>query len=63
VSPGLGEAELERIEKSADPAIIPELVRTIRAQQRELDNLRMSLDVSRRDREELRIALLSARQK
>jgi hypothetical protein len=54
----LSEAELERIERSADPAIIPELVRTIRAQQRELDNLRLSFDVARRDREELRAALL-----
>jgi hypothetical protein len=59
VSQGLGEAELERIERSADPAIIPELVRTIRAQQRELDNLRLSLDVARRDREELRAALVA----
>ena len=63
MSHGLGEAELERIERSADPAIIPELVRTIRAQQRELDNLRLSLDVARRDREELRVALMQAREK
>ena len=58
---GLSESELERIERSADPAIIPELVRTIRAQQHDLDNLRLSLDVARRDREELRAALLQAR--
>jgi hypothetical protein len=58
---GLSEDELERIERSADPAIIPELVRTIRSQQHDLDNLRLSLDVARRDREELRIALLNAR--
>jgi hypothetical protein len=58
---GFSEAELERIERSADPAVIPELVRTIRSQQHDLDNLRLSLDVARRDREELRIALLQAR--
>ena len=57
---GLSESELERIERSADPTVIPELVRTIRAQQHDLDNLRLSLDVVRRDREELRSALLQA---
>jgi hypothetical protein len=60
---GFSESELERIERSADPAVIPELVRTIRAQQHDLDNLRLSLDVARRDREELRIALMQAREK
>jgi hypothetical protein len=58
---GFTEAELERIERSADPAVIPELVRTIREQQHDLDNLRLSLDVARRDREELRVALINAR--
>jgi hypothetical protein len=57
----LSETDLERIERSADPAVIPELVRTIRAQQHDLDNLRLSLDVVRRDREELRSALMQAR--
>ena len=59
----LSETDLERIERSADPAVIPELVRTIRAQQHDLDNLRLSLDVVRRDREELRNALLQAQGK
>lgn len=58
----LSEAQLEAIERAADPASIPELVRTIRAQQHELDRLRLSLDVARRDREELRLALLNARE-
>jgi hypothetical protein len=52
------EEELSRIEAARDPAVIPELVRTIQQQQRELDNLRMSMDVARRDREELRAELL-----
>jgi hypothetical protein len=60
---GFSESDLERIERGADPSVIPELVRTIRAQQRDLDNLRLSLDVARRDREELRIALMQAREK
>jgi hypothetical protein len=58
---GFTEAELERIARSADPAVIPELVRTIREQQHDLDSLRLSLDVARRDREELRAALIEAR--
>ena len=61
MSGGLSERELERIERSADPSIIPELVRTIRAQQHDLDALRLSLDVARKDREELRNALLQAK--
>jgi hypothetical protein len=59
----LSEAELERIEASRDPAIIPELVRIIRSQQHDLDNLRLSLDVARQDREELRHALIREREK
>lgn len=55
---GLSEAALEGIEAARDPASVPELVRTIRDQQRALDSLRMSMDVARRDREELRLALL-----
>lgn len=61
MSNGFSESELERIERSADPSIIPELVRTIRAQQHDVDNLRLSLDVARRDREELRAALIASR--
>ena len=59
---GLSEAALERIETSRDPASVPELVRTIREQQRALDSLRMSSDVARRDREELRLALLKCQE-
>jgi hypothetical protein len=59
---GYSERDLERMERSADPALIPELVRTIRSQQHDLDSLRLSLDVARRDREELRVALLRARE-
>lgn len=54
----LSEEALRRIETERDPASVPELVRTVRAQQRALDSLRMSMDVARRDREELRAALL-----
>lgn len=54
----LSEEALGRIEASRDPAAVPELVRTVRTLQRALDSLRMSLDVARRDREELRSALL-----
>ena len=62
-SHGFSEEVLARIESARDPGTIPELVRTIRQQQRELDNLRLSMDVARRDREELRAALLECRQK
>ena len=61
MSRGLDEAQLARIERDRDPDLIPELVRIIREQQHDLDSLRLSLDVSRRDREELRAALLDAR--
>lgn len=50
--------QLERIERDRDPAVIPELVRTLREQQHDLERLRLSLEVARRDREELRAALL-----
>jgi hypothetical protein len=56
------EEQLAALERSVDPAVIPELVRTIRAQQHELDRLRLSLEVARRDREELRMALLARRE-
>ena len=59
---GLSEAALERIEAARDPASVPELVRTVREQQRALDSLRMSMDVARRDREELRLALLKCQE-
>lgn len=58
----LSEEVLAHIEAARDPGSIAELVRTIRQQQRDLDSLRMSLDVARRDREELRAALLGARE-
>lgn len=56
------ETDLARMERVADPSVIPSLVRTIRSQQHDLDSLRLSLDVARRDREELRIALIRARE-
>jgi hypothetical protein len=59
---GYSEEELARIEAARDPEVIPQLVRTIQQQQRELDNLRLSLDVVRRDREELRAALVRCRE-
>lgn len=58
----LSEDALRRIEAARDPAAVPELVRTVRAQQRALDSLRMSTDVARRDREELRSALLQCQE-
>ena len=58
----LSEAVLERMERVRDPECIPELVRTIRQLQHDLDSLRLSFDVSRRDREELRDALYHARE-
>jgi hypothetical protein len=56
------EAQLEQIERMGDASAIPALVRAIREQQHDLDNLRLSLDVARRDREELRVALLRLKQ-
>lgn len=58
----LSEAELAAIERSRDPEVIPRLVSIIRQQQHDLDNLRLSVDVARRDREELRAALIQARE-
>jgi hypothetical protein len=56
----LSEEQLETIERRRDPDAVPHLVSTIRQQQHDLDGLRLSLDVARRDREELRAALLAA---
>jgi hypothetical protein len=56
------EEELARIAAGDDPEALPELIRTIRRQQRDLDSLRMSMDVARRDREELRAALLRSQE-
>ena len=61
-SRALGEAELERIEASGTVDAIPELVRAIRDYQRELDSLRLKAEVARRDRDELRAALVSCRE-
>ena len=58
----LPEAALERMERTRDPDCIPELVRTVRQLQHDLDSVRLSFDVSRRDREELRDALYHARE-
>jgi hypothetical protein len=58
----LSEEALQRMESAGDASVIPELVRTVRDQQRALDSLRMSMDVARRDREELRAALLRCQQ-
>jgi hypothetical protein len=58
----LSEETLRRIEAARDPAAVPELVRTLREQQRALDSMRMSMDVARRDREELRSALLQCQE-
>jgi hypothetical protein len=54
------EEALARLERRKDPETIPHLVATIRQQQHDLDSLRLSLEVARRDREELRIALIAA---
>ena len=61
-SGNLSEANLERMERARDPDCIPELIRTIRQLQHDLDSLRLGLDVARRDREELRAALYHARE-
>ncbi|CAN5822430.1 hypothetical protein BH23GEM3_BH23GEM3_13300 [soil metagenome] len=58
----LSEAQLANIERPRDPETIPHLVSAIRQQQHDLDSLRLSSDVSRRDREELRSALLAAQE-
>ncbi len=58
----LSEQYLEMLEKRRDPESIPQLVATVRQQQHALDGLRLSLDVAQRDRNELRSALLAARE-
>lgn len=55
------DAQFERWERGAASGDIPAMVAMLRQQQRELDNLRLSLDVATRDREELRTALLHCR--
>ena len=55
------EQQLAEMERRCDPESVPSLVQAVRRQQRDLDNLRLSLDVARRDREELRLALIHAR--
>lgn len=57
---GFTERQLEQIERGRDPAVIPTLVEAIRQQQHDLEKLELSLDVARRDREELRAALIRA---
>lgn len=52
------DAELDQWERSATSGDIPAMVAMLRQQQRELDHLRLSLEVATRDREELRTALL-----
>lgn len=59
---GFDERALAEIERRADPTIIPTLVQEIRRQQHDLDSLELSLEVARRDREELRAALIRARE-
>lgn len=57
----LTEQALLRMEREKDPEVIPSLISTVRQQQHDLDNLHLALEVARRDREELRVALLEAR--
>jgi len=59
---GFTERELAEIERGRDPAVIPALVRALRQQEHELDRLRLSLEVTQRDREELRSALIRAQE-
>lgn len=59
---GFSEAQLERIEAERNPDTIPELVRALREHQRDLDSLRMKMDVALRDRDELRSALLTCKE-
>jgi hypothetical protein len=59
----LGEAELTALETSRDPAVIPRLVEIIRRQHHDLEQLRLAVDVARRDREELRGALIHAQER
>lgn len=57
----LTESELQQIERASDPTVIPELVRMIQSQQHELDRLRLSMDVTRQERDELRMELVRMR--
>lgn len=59
---GYTEQQLAQIERERDPEVIPSLVAAIREQQHDLDSLRLSTEVARRDREELRAALLRAQE-
>lgn len=59
---GFSEQQLAAIERGRDPESIPTLVGLIRELQHDLDRLRLSLDVARRDREELRTALIQAQE-
>ncbi|CAN5742915.1 hypothetical protein BH23GEM6_BH23GEM6_07650 [soil metagenome] len=59
----LTEQALARMERDKDPEVIPSLISMIRQQQHDLDNLRLALDVARRDREELRSALIHHRRR
>ncbi len=54
----LTEAQLEAIEARASAEDVPHLVSTIRGLQHELERLGSAVEVLRRDREELRAALL-----
>lgn len=56
----LSEQQLEQLERRRDPEMVPHLVAAVRQQQHDLDALRLSTDVLRRDRDELRVALLAA---
>jgi hypothetical protein len=58
----LSEAWLEALERNSDPTANPQLVEIVREQQRQIDTLRLKLDVVQRDREELRAALIRATQ-
>jgi hypothetical protein len=55
----LTEQALEKMARERNPEVIPSLVSTIRQQQHDLDSLRLALEVARRDREELRAALIA----
>jgi hypothetical protein len=58
----LSEQQLADLERRRDPETVAMLVRIIREQQHAIDRLRLSTDVALRDREELRAALLQARE-
>jgi hypothetical protein len=55
----LTEQALEKMARERNPEVIPSLVSTVRQQQHDLDSLRLALEVARRDREELRAALIA----